>query len=162
VGTTLMATGRPRALLAYGVGHFVAYISAVLVVAHLGLVAVATAAVVVHSAFLVVAYVMLIPGSLSASLRCFWNDIAPATASCAALVAVAAPIGWAVSTAPVPGIVVIAAVGFVAAPAYLLTLRVGFKDAWGDLAKLVGRVLPTSLLLTRARRLSPAAARSAT
>jgi lipopolysaccharide exporter len=162
VGTTLMATGRPRALLAYGVGHFVAYISAVLVVAHLGLVAVATAAVVVHSAFLVVAYVMLIPGSLSASLRCFWNDIAPATASCAALVAVAAPIGWAVSTAPVPGIVVIAAVGFVAAPAYLLTLRVWFKDAWGDLAKLVGRVLPTSLLLTRARRLSPAAARSAT
>jgi O-antigen/teichoic acid export membrane protein len=162
VGTTLMATGRPRALLAYGVGHFVVYVSAVVVVAHLGLVAVATAAVVVHTAFLVVAYLMLIPGSPAAALRCFWADIAPASVSCAALVAVATPVGWAVSTAVVPGVVVVAAVTLVAAPAYLLTLRVGFRGAWGDLAKLVGRVLPTGPLLARARRLAPAAARSAT
>ena len=61
VGTTLMAAGRPRALLGYGVAHFVIYIGTVLFIAHLGLVAVAVAAVTVHTLFLVIAYVVLLP-----------------------------------------------------------------------------------------------------
>ena len=47
-GSALMAEGRARALLGYGIAHFVVYAGAVLVVAHLGLAAVAIAGSVVH------------------------------------------------------------------------------------------------------------------
>jgi PST family polysaccharide transporter len=162
VGTTLMAAGRPRALLGYGVAHFVVYIGAVLFISPWGVVAVAGAAVTVHTLFLIIAYVVLLSGSLGASLRCLWRDVAPATVSCVALAAFAAPVGWAVTTASVPGILVAAAVTAAAAPAYLLTLRLAFRDAWMDLTNLLGRLLPTIPLTTRARRPALAGARTST
>ena len=162
VGTTLMAAGRPRALLGYGVAHFVIYIGTVLFIAHLGLVAVAVAAVTVHTLFLVIAYVVLLPGSLRTSLRCLWRDVAPATVSCLALAAFATPVGWAISTAAVPGVAVVASVAATAAVAYLLTLRLAFREAWLDLTRLIGRVLPSTRLVARTRRLAPAGARTPT
>jgi PST family polysaccharide transporter len=151
VGTTLMATGRPRALLGYGVAHFVTYIGAVIIVAHLGLIAVAVAAVAVHGIFLLLAYAVLVPGSMATSLRCLWTDVAPASVSCVALVAIAAPVGWAMSERGAPGTIVVLAVATVAAPAYLLTLRAGFRAAWLDLATLVQRLVPRFPLRRRAR-----------
>src|SRR5262249_53276735 len=61
-GSALMAQGRARTLLGYGIGHFVAYVGAVLIVAKSGIVAVAIAGSVVHTIFLGVAYVVMLRG----------------------------------------------------------------------------------------------------
>ena len=52
VGTVLMANGRTRALLGYGMAHFLVYGLAVFLVVPLGIVAVAVDAAVVHTLFL--------------------------------------------------------------------------------------------------------------
>ena len=109
-----------------------------------------------------IAYVVLLPGSLRTSLRCLWRDVAPATVSCLALAAFATPVGWAISTAAVPGVAVVAGVAATAAVAYLLTLRLAFREAWLDLTRLIGRVLPSTRLVARTRRLAPAGARTPT
>src|SRR3954470_13078780 len=52
VGTVLMAEGRTRAMLGYGVAHFTVYVSAVLLGSRWGLAGVSVAAVGVHLIFL--------------------------------------------------------------------------------------------------------------
>src|SRR5205085_3606479 len=91
VGSALMATGRPRALLGFGWGHFVAYAGTVVIAAPLGIVAVAVAAAITHTLFLAVAYVLLQHGSSERPMRCLWADLAPAVVCCVALVAAAVP-----------------------------------------------------------------------
>lgn len=146
VGTTLMAAGRPRALLGYGVAHFGAYASAAFVVAPLGIAAVAGAAATVHLIFLIVAYVMLLDGRVREGMRCLWRDVAPAAVSCAALLGVAVPVGQGVAALSLPGVLDVLVVACVAAPVYLLTLRKGFPAAWSDLLTLVRRVVPGRIL----------------
>ena len=62
-GAALMAAGRSRALLGYGVSHFAVYAAVVFFVAPLGLSAVAIGASVVHTLFLVIAYVLMLRGT---------------------------------------------------------------------------------------------------
>ncbi len=103
-GAVLMAAGRPRALLGYGWAHFAVYGSTVFLVAPLGLTAVAIDAAVVHSLFLLVAYILMLRGSGQPPLRRLWNDVAPATVASGALVAVAWPASMALTAAHVPGV----------------------------------------------------------
>ena len=77
IGVALMASGRPRALLGFGVGHFASYALAVLVASRFGLAAVAAAASIVHTAFLGVAYVLVLRGSDERPLRTMWAESAP-------------------------------------------------------------------------------------
>ena len=142
VGTVLMATGRTRALLGFGMAHFIAYGLAVFIVVPLGIAAVAVAAAVVHSLFLVFAYALLLRDSQEHPLRRLWDDVAPATVSCLGLVVVAVPVSLAVSSAHAPAVLQLAAVGLLAVPAYLLTLRVGFPDVWRSQSAIVERVMP--------------------
>ena len=78
VGVALMASGRPRALLGFGVGHFVTYALAVLVASRFGLAGVAAAASIVHTAFLGVAYSIMLSGTDQPPLRTMWAEIGPA------------------------------------------------------------------------------------
>jgi hypothetical protein len=142
VGTTLMANGRPRSLLAYGVAHFAVYMAAVLAVAQLGIVAVACAAAVIHGVFLAVAYVMLTRAGIVAGLRCLWSDVGAGLIGCTAVLALGIPVHWAVSSTGVPGIINVLAVALVATPAYLLVLRVAAPAAFADLMLLITRLLP--------------------
>jgi lipopolysaccharide exporter len=142
VGTVLMATGRARALLGYGVAHCMAYALTVLVVVQFGIVAVAIDAAVVHTLFLLVAYALMLRGSDECPLRCLWDDVAPATIACIGLAAVALPVSLGLSSVRPPAIVQLAAVGLIAVPAYLLTLRVCSRGAWRDLLVAVRRILP--------------------
>jgi O-antigen/teichoic acid export membrane protein len=152
VGTTLMAQGRPRALLGYGVGHFAVYAVAVFALAPLGLAAVAAAAAVVHTAFLVVAYLLMLRGSRESALRCLWDDVAPATVACLGLAAVAVPIDLALSAADVPALLHLVAVPLVAIPAYLLTLRACFRTTWRTVRGLVQQLVPHRGLRRLGRR----------
>ena len=145
VGATLMAAGRPRALLAYGWGHFIAYAGAVALVAPRGLPAVAAAAVAVHVVFLVIAYAMLLHGQAERPLRRLWHDVAPAAVSCLALLAVAAPLSAALSAASIPAALHLSLVAAAGAPVYLLVLRTLFPEPWRDLVVLLQRLLPGRL-----------------
>ena len=148
-GSALMAAGRARALLGYGVAHFLVYAAAVLVVAHDGIVAVAIAGSVVHTIFLAVAYEVLLRGEGRHPMRILWLDLRPALVSCAALaVAVAAAdAGLTAAGAPLPGrmTAIVAAGG----GAYLAALRIWFPATAHDLAAVVGRILPRRLSFGR-------------
>ena len=142
VGTVLMATGRARALLGYGVAHFLTYGLVVFLVVPFGIVVVAIAAAVVHTIFLGVAYALMLYGSGERPLRRLWDDIAPATVSCLGLVAVVLPANLAISVVHPPAILQLLAVGLIAIPPYLLTLRVCFPATSHTLRATIERVLP--------------------
>ncbi len=159
VGTVLMATGRARALLGYGTAHFVVYGITVFLVVRLGIVAVAIDAAVVHTLFLVVAYVLMLQGSPARPLRRLWDDVAPAFVSCVGLVAVALPVSLVLTAADMPPVLWLLALAAVAAPPYLLTLRIVFPGAWRSQRSAFGRVLPGRKRLRGAKRRLVAAAR---
>ena len=83
VGVALMASGRPRALLGFGFGHFGVYAGAVLLATPWGLAGVAGAAAIVHTAFMVVAYVLMVRGTDESWVRHLWADVGPATVALA-------------------------------------------------------------------------------
>jgi O-antigen/teichoic acid export membrane protein len=146
IGSAMQAAGRARALLAYGLAHFVFYISVVLVVSSYGLIATCWAAVGSHGVFLVVAYWML-PGRRESTLRCLARDLAPATVSCAGVFAAAVPAEVLIATADLPTIVHVAAVSLCAALGYLAVLRLLFAGSFRDLRALLARMVPTPLAL---------------
>jgi lipopolysaccharide exporter len=144
-GAAFMAMGRARALLGYGLAHFAIYIGSVLIVAPFGISAVAADAAVVHSLFIVVAYVMMLRGKAQRPLAALWGDIAPAGMGCLGMAALAVPADRLAASAGLPGggqFLVVALAGGVG---YLACLRVGFIDAWTDLMALVRRLLPGPL-----------------
>jgi lipopolysaccharide exporter len=151
-GTVLMAKGRARALLGYGVAHFSAYGLAVYLLVPFGIVAVAIGAAVVHTLFLFVAYALILNDSPERPLRRLWEDVAPSTVSCIGLTAAALPASYALTAAGLSQPVWLALLGAVGIPAYLATLRVCFPDVWRTQAAVVRRVLPD---FGRLRRLRP-------
>ncbi len=162
-GSVLMATGRARALLGYGTAHFIVYGLTVLLVVRFGIVAVAIDAAVVHTLFLLVAYVVILRGSGERPLHRLWDDVAPAVVSCLGLVAVALPASFALTATHMPAVLWLAALGLVAVPPYLLTLRICFPATWRSQRAVLERILPGHHRLPGAkRRLAAAQARSAT
>jgi O-antigen/teichoic acid export membrane protein len=151
-GSALQGAGRTRALLGYGVAHFVAYAGAVLAVAHLGIEAVAIAGSAVHGLFLIVAYAVLLRGGGGNPLRVLWQDLAPATTACLALAALAGGADWATSSLGAPAFAQIAATCVAGGVGYLVALRLWFPDSAHDLAAAVRRVLPSRLVAGRVGR----------
>lgn len=149
VGTTLMAAGRASAMLGYGVAHFLTYAVAVFFLCPFGLSAVAAGAAVVHTAFLLVAYVLLLRGHADHPLGRLWADTSAALVSCAGLLAVALPIHWALDAAGTPGAVQLLAVTVVGGGAYLLVLHAAFSEAWGELVTIVRALLPSAWTAAR-------------
>ncbi len=161
VGTVLMATGRTRTLLGYGVAHFVVYGLTVLLVVRWGIVAVAIAAAVVHSLFSVVAYALMLRETTEHPLRRMWDDVAPATVSCLGLTVVALPASMAFTALHLPAVLWLAALGLVAVPPYLITLRVCFPATWRSQRGALERILPWSKRLGRMTRRPTATGASA-
>jgi O-antigen/teichoic acid export membrane protein len=155
-GAALMASGRPRALVGYGWAHFASYALAVLLVAPLGIDAVAIAAAIVHTAFLLVAYVVLLRGSGERPLLTLWHDVAPAVVSSAGLAAIAVPASLALSSVGIPSVSYLAGEFVIAALAYLLTLRLVFPSSLQSLRSIIGHVLPQRPRRGVAPRMMPA------
>lgn len=158
-GATLMASGRARALMGFGWGHFLVYALVVFVVAPLGINAVAIAAAVVHTLFLLVAYVLLLHGSGERPLWRLWDDVKPATISCAVLVAAAAPASLALKAAHAPTVPYLVMVSLLGGGAYLLAMRICFPASLLSLFSFIGHLLPRNPLRGVRRRLAPADAR---
>ncbi len=152
VGAVFMATGRTRTLLGYGVAHFVVYGLTVLLVVRLGIVAVAIDAAVVHTTFMMVAYIVMLRESTERALYRLWDDIMPAAISCLGLTAVALPASMALTAAHTPPFLWLTALGLIAVPPYLLTLRVCFPATWRSQREILHRIVPSSSRLGAVRR----------
>jgi lipopolysaccharide exporter len=158
-GSGLAASGRTKAMLGYGVAHFVVYAGAVWFVAERGLVAVAIVAAVVHTIFLFVAYQLLIGGRGGRALRALWGDVAAATTSCFALAAAGVPIELVLHRAGAPVLVHVALVGGAGGIAYLLAVRTWFPGSWSDVQAAMRRLVPGAGLRLLARLPNPLVAR---
>ncbi|HEV7771235.1 MAG TPA: SDR family NAD(P)-dependent oxidoreductase [Solirubrobacterales bacterium] len=145
-GSALMAEGRARAVLGYGVAHFFVYIGAVVAVAPLGIAAVAITGSVVHAVFTAVAYVVLLRGDVPSPIAVLWRDVMPATVASASLVAVGVPVDLWLSGAEVSALPHMAAVGIVGGIAYLIALRTWFPASSHDLRAAIAQILPEKIL----------------
>jgi PST family polysaccharide transporter len=148
-GTVLMASGRTRAMLAYGIAHFAVYVAAVLFASRWGLAGVSVAAVAVHVVFLFVAYEVMLRDRPERSAPFLWNDISAAFVGSLAFAAVAAPLAAVLSD--VHPLLHLAAVSAAGAAAYLSTLWLWFRTDFDDLVRLLRRLVPTGKLRRLAR-----------
>jgi len=158
VEMVFLASGRGKALLGYGWAQFIVYGLTVYLVVPLGITAVAIDAAVVHGLFAIIAYVLMLRGSDERAIRRLWSDIAPATVSCLGLVTVALPTSLALTAAHVPAVLWLVALGLVAVPPYLLTLRICFPGTWRAQCTALERILPGHRRLNGVKRRLAAAA----
>ena len=148
VSVAMLGTGRARAVMWWGWGHFLAYGAAVFAVADLGLPAVALAAAVVHTTFLMIAYLQLHHGSIRRASGAFAKDLLPAAACSVGLAAVALPVSVFASSLGIPVLLYLLVVGLAGGAGYFLSLRLWFPDELHHLGLVARRVLPA-----RVRRL---------
>ena len=142
VTVSMLATGRPRAVMLWGWGHFVVYGAAVFAVARLGLPAVAIAAVVVHTTFLIISYVQLHHGSVRLAFKSIAKDVLPAAASSAWLAVAALPVSMLASTLGISILPYLLLVAVAGGAGYFLGLRLWFPTELRDLGVFMGRLLP--------------------
>ena len=120
-----------------------------LAVAHLGIEAVAITGSVIHGLFVGVAYIVLLRGKVESPLRVLWQDLRPATVACIALAGIALVADRGLVAIGAPAVLEILGVAAVGAVAYLAALRWWFPATAGDVASLIGRVLPDRLKFGR-------------
>lgn len=142
VTVAMLGTGRARAVMWWGWGHFLAYGAAVFAVARLGLPAVAAAAVVVHTTFLIIAYLLLAKGHLRRAFKTLAKDVLPATTCSVALAAVAVPVSVFASTLGIPMLPYLLIIALAGGAAYFLSLRLWFPNELRQLRVLARRLLP--------------------
>ncbi len=141
-GSALMAVGRTRTLLGYGIAHFVVYVGVVFALVHLGLPAVAVGGAVVHTLFLGVAYIVMLRDQVRSPLLVLWQDVEPALVSLIGLAATGVPANLALANAGVPVVPHILGTTVAAGVGYLIALRLGFPASSRDLGSAVRRILP--------------------
>jgi O-antigen/teichoic acid export membrane protein len=138
----MLATGRARAVMWWNWGHFLVYGAAVFAVARLGLTAIALAAVVVHTTFLIVSYIQLHRGHLRQAFTTLTQDLLPAAACSLALAAVALPISVLASKLGVPMLPYLLIIALAGGAGYFVSLRLWFPNELRQLSLVAGRLLP--------------------
>jgi lipopolysaccharide exporter len=151
VGAVFQAGGRKRALMGFGWGHFLCYATAVFLTCSHGIVAVAVAAAVVHTCFLLVAYLLLFPGRPLQALAALVRDTGAALLGCAALAAIALPISLSLR-GHVPVVAYMAIVCGTGAVVYLAGIRIATPRSWRMLVKLASHLAPRGLPRLRGNR----------
>jgi PST family polysaccharide transporter len=151
VSVAMLATGRANALMHWGWGHFVVYAIVVFLLARVGISAVAGGAAVVHMAFLLALYLLMVRGSLRRAVRTMVRDMLPATAACIGLAAAAILTSMCLAVMEVPTLPYMLVVSVAGGTGYLFTLRVCFPIALQDLLRLAHRVLPARTQRVMAR-----------
>jgi O-antigen/teichoic acid export membrane protein len=151
VSVAMLALGRANAMMHWGWGHFITYAAAVFLLARFGIGAVAAGAAIVHTVFLVAAYVLMLRGSLRRAMHTMFRDLQPAIGSCIGLAAAAIPLSFCLSGLQVSALPYMLAVSVAGGAGYLFTLRVCFPTALQGLLRLAHRVLParTHCLISR-------------
>jgi lipopolysaccharide exporter len=138
----MLATGRARAVMKWGWAHFLAYAAIVFAVAPFGLVAIAVAAAVVHTAFLMISYLQLVRGSPRRAFATLAKDVVPAAASSVGLATVAIPVSIFASKLSTPTVLYLLIIAVAGGAGYFLSLRLWFPNQLRLLGHLAGRLLP--------------------
>jgi O-antigen/teichoic acid export membrane protein len=137
----IQADRRNWTITAYSWGNFVCYAAAVFATARHGIVAVAIAAAVTHTAFLFIGYLLLCRGKLTQAIMTLARDLFPATACAAAFATAALAVSKAMDGA-VPVVPYIASVSVAGGVAYLAAMRIGFPSSWRMLRSVAKRLVP--------------------
>jgi lipopolysaccharide exporter len=146
----MLGAGRPGALLAFNLSRFAVLGAAVVVAAPYGLTAVCITVAAFQVATVALSYALMLSRLVGVTLRQLAEEIWPAIASSAVVLAAAFPATSFLSNGGLPRPMVVLLVSLLAAPLYLLALRLVSPAAWADLALLARRVL-----LPRRRRATP-------
>jgi O-antigen/teichoic acid export membrane protein len=147
----MLAAGRPRPLMVFNCCVLVVYGFAVWFTARSGLVAVATAVVLVHVAMLAAVYLVLFRAVLKMPIGRLVTDLAPAVVGSALVLVVGFPLASVLRNAGAGAVPIVAAVGLVGAVVHLAALRSLFPSVWADLFALVRRLLPSRVRFRRRR-----------
>jgi lipopolysaccharide exporter len=142
VTVAMLGAGRAKTVQGWGWGHFLVYGGAVFAVARLGLTAIAVAAVVVHTIFLIIAYVLLARGSVARAFKALAKDVLPAAACSVGFAAVAFPVSVLASTAGVPMLPYLLLVTVSGGAGYFLSLRLWFPTELHQFSGVAARLLP--------------------
>jgi lipopolysaccharide exporter len=148
-GPSVLAAGRPRALLVFSVCEAVFYGLTVWLAATHGLTAICCAVAGFQIISVLVAYTVLLTRAVGLPISQLPRDVGPALISCIPLAVLASVLRSALGH-HVPVLGMVAIVTPLALTAYLLTMRALFASAWLDVTLLAGRIAPTRL--ARGRR----------
>ena len=137
----VLAAGKPRALLMFNL-YRVSFLGvAVYLASSHGLVAVCIAVSAFQVITLVGSYAFMLNRLVGVTLRQLARDVTPALVSSAIMLAAAFMVQEALTAEDAPRLVIIAAVGVISAPFYLVVLRFVSRDAWNDLFLILRKVL---------------------
>lgn len=139
----MLAAGRPRALLIFNCVVLVVYALAVFVTAKQGLVTVALAVVGIHIAMLAAVYLILFRRVLGMPVGRLFSDLAPAVATAAIVLIVGLPVADLMRGADASPVLTVLLAGLAGCCVQALALRALFPEVWGDVAKLLRRILPS-------------------
>ncbi len=155
VTVAMLGTGRAKAVMGWGWAHFLAYGGAVFAVARLGLTAIAVAAVVVHTTFLIVAYVLLARGSPQPGFQGAREGRSSRRSLLVGFAAVALPLSAIASTLGIPMLPYLLIVTVSGGAGYLLSLRLWFPTELHQFSGVAARLLPARVRRVFGRFLVP-------
>jgi O-antigen/teichoic acid export membrane protein len=138
-GPTMLAAGKPVALLVFNVVQLIAFAALVFLTAPLGLTWVCAAVASFRVAVVVASY-RLMAHQIGVPARQLYADVAPALIASAALLCAALPLASSFDSAGAPVPVTLAAAAVIGGAVYLGVLRAGFRTAFDDLRLLAGRL----------------------
>ncbi|HYB25580.1 MAG TPA: hypothetical protein VEF89_03100, partial [Solirubrobacteraceae bacterium] len=107
-----------------------------------GLPAVAGTAVVIHTIFVIVAYLQLHHGCLRRAFNALAKDVFPAIACSVGFAAVALPVSVGASSLGIPRVPYLLTTSLAGGAGYVLSLRLWFPSELRHLRLLVRRLLP--------------------
>lgn len=151
-GPLITAVGRPDALLTFGAMRLVVFATAIFLVAPLGIVAVAAAAVAVNVVSFPLLHHFVFYRIAGVHWRDTWREVWPALSSSLAVLAVCFPMAWALPDGETA--LRLFCVGATSAAIYMLILRGMHRDAWDDVIIL----FRAALFGRRSERLEPRSA----
>ncbi len=141
LGPLMLAAGRPGPLLRFNLGALAGYATVIFLAAPYGIVVVCLATIGVNVVKVVLVQLILVRGVLGIPATAAWQESAPALAAGGAMAIVAfALVSW-LDGAGVLAPVVLLVVPLIAAPVYLLALRLISPAAWADVELVWRRVV---------------------
>ncbi|MCA1569562.1 MAG: oligosaccharide flippase family protein [Chloroflexi bacterium] len=136
----MLAAGRPRTLFVFNLYRVTFLGIAVYLATSHGLVAVCLAVAGFQVVTLVGSYLFMLKRLVGVTLGQLARDIGPALIASGAMLAVAFALREWLTAETAPKLAVLAIMGVISGPIYLLTIRILAKDAWDDLFMIVRRV----------------------
>ncbi len=138
----VLAAGKPRTLLAFNLYRLATLAVVVFLAAPYGLTVVCVAVAAFQVITLIGSHRFMLARLAGLTVRDLVRDIGPATLASAIMLAAAYPLARGLAAQGLSSPVTIVIVAIVAAPLYVLTLRLLSPAAWDDLLLLARRVLP--------------------